>query len=78
MPSPDPNARGNRTLRPPREIAEGAVDRLCAYDAASAPSDYESTAERVAEFLREFVLIVGPRLATVALRAQSKDGDQRA
>jgi hypothetical protein len=52
--------------RSPREIAEGAADRLCAYDAVNAPSDIEATAERVAEFLREFVLVIGPRLGAVA------------
>jgi hypothetical protein len=31
-----------------------------------APGAYEPTAERVAEFMREFVLIVAPRLHEVA------------
>lgn len=53
-------------LHPPKEIAAGAVDRLCAYDAVGAPGDYAATSERVAEFLAEFVLVLGPRLEAVA------------
>lgn len=45
-------------LHPPKEIAAGAVDRLCAYDAVGAPGDYAATSERVAEFLAEFVLVL--------------------
>jgi hypothetical protein len=58
--------------RSPKEIAEGAADRLCAYDAVNAPGDFHPTAERVADFLREFVLVIGPRLAQVA-GGESKD-----
>lgn len=53
-------------LLPPGEIARGAVDRLCAYDAVAAPGEFVTTSERVAEFLAEFVLILGPRLEAVA------------
>jgi hypothetical protein len=55
-------------LRTPREIAEGAANRLCSYDAVGAPGDCSSTQERIAEFLREFVLVVAPRLEEVAKR----------
>ena len=50
----------------PREIAEGAANRLCAYHAVDAPGDCEPTADRIAEFMREFVLIVSPRLQAAA------------
>src|SRR3982750_3175193 len=50
----------------PREIAEGAADRLCAYDAVTAPGDCRSTQDRIADFLREFVLVITPRLEAVA------------
>jgi hypothetical protein len=61
-------------LQPPKEIARGAVDRLCAYDAVDAPGDYAATSERVAEFLAAFVLILGPRLEVVA-KAQGDKAD---
>jgi hypothetical protein len=57
-------------LRSPREIAAGAADRLCAYDAVDAPGVCDPTTDRVAEFLREFVLIIGPRLESAAKARQ--------
>ena len=64
--------------RTPREIAEGAADRLCAYDAVAAPGECGSTQDRIADFLREFVLVVTPRLEAVAkqqkLEAASEHG----
>ena len=61
------------TGQTPRQIAEGAANRLCAYDALEAPGDYSETAQRIGEFLREFVLIVGPRMFAVAQKADPKD-----
>jgi hypothetical protein len=47
----------------PQEIAHGAMDRLCDYDAWDAPGDYDSTARRIGEFMQEFVGIAAARLA---------------
>jgi len=52
------------------EIAHGAVDRLCAYDAWDAPGDFGATADRVADFLGIFV-----RTAAVRLAGVSSQGD---
>lgn len=46
----------------PREIAIGAVDRLCAYNGEE-PGRYEATADRAAEFQRHFIVILAERLA---------------
>lgn len=54
----------------PKEIAHGAMDRLCDYDAWDAPGDYETTAKRISEFMSSFVLIAAVRLAGVVEHGQ--------
>ncbi len=47
----------------PVEIAHGAMDRLCDYDAWDSPGSYDSTADRIGEFMQAFVQIAAARLA---------------
>lgn len=49
----------------PKEIAHGAMDRLCDYDVWDAPGDYATTANRISEFMASFVAIAASRLAGV-------------
>lgn len=63
-------ARGERRKAPPAEVAEGAINRLCIYDAIGRPLDYESTAERVSDFLGAFTTVAAQRLAQVARRVE--------
>lgn len=52
----------------PQEVAEGAMDRLCAFDGSSETAEWKSTQQRVADFLYSFAIISSQRLATVARR----------
>lgn len=66
--SPPPSSLGGKRDMQPAppdvgDIAQGAVDRLCDYDAWNAPGDFDSTAERIADFLGDFVRIAAVRLA---------------
>ena len=54
----------------PTEIAHGAMDRLCDYDAWDAPGEYETTAQRIGEFMQEFVGIAAARLAGAVQHGQ--------
>lgn len=58
----------------PREIALGAVDRLCAWDGSGLK--YEATAERAAEFQRQFILVMAERLSA-AERERARVGADR-
>ncbi len=53
----------------PQEIAEGAFDRLCAFDAIHDPENWETTAKRVEEFLQTFLEIGTERLGAVLRRS---------
>ncbi len=52
----------------PKEVAEGAADRLCHYDAVnqSAEEFYEETAKAVGEFVTYFVFNIAVRLSEAA------------
>lgn len=58
----------------PQEIAHGAVDRLCAYDAWDAPGDYDDTVCRIGAFLEEFTKIAATRLAGVVRQGDEIGG----
>jgi hypothetical protein len=51
----------------PADIAVGAVDRLCDYDAWEAPGEFAATADRIADFLGVFVRTAAVRLAGIGV-----------
>jgi hypothetical protein len=62
-------------MKSPEEVAEGAVDRLCSYDAINDDLEgfFEETAANVAEFQSHFIFLVAKRLSEAASNELNKE-----